>query len=308
MAPRVGETIQPDDLAKRAHHQISEMLKGSSKRLFLMGVLASDDVGSNQYANWTRKTCQEIGVYFHLMKLSPENVATYIRAINTNNSVHGIIVYYPIFGDKRDDEIRQLVAPSKDVEGLNHQSLPRFSDIAEVSRPPPKQGRRIIPCTPRAVTWILEWMDVHDRTRPAGERLQNQEICIINRSDVVGLPLAQLLAGEGARVYSVDISGVQLFQRLYYPWHSEGLHGKDLPNWSVRDAVQRSRVVISAVPDPAFKVNTKWLQRGAICVNVSSEKNFEANVVEVASKFVPRVGSVTIGALLYNLILCSSRN
>lgn len=212
------------------------------------------------------------GVHFHLMKLSPENVATYIRAININNSIHGIIVYYPIFGDKRDDEIRQLVAPSKDVEGLNHQSLPRFTDVAEVSSPPQQQGRSIIPCTPRAVTWILEWMDVHDRTRPEGERLQNQEICIINRSDVVGLPLAQLLAGEGARVYSVDISGVQLFQRLYYPWHSEGLHGKDLPNWSVRDAVQRSRVVISAVPDPAFKVNTKWLRRGAICVNVSSEK------------------------------------
>ncbi|KAB8207217.1 Tetrahydrofolate dehydrogenase/cyclohydrolase catalytic domain protein [Aspergillus parasiticus SU-1] len=307
MAPRVGETIQPDDLAKKAHHQILEMLRNSPKRLFLMGVLASDDAGSNQYANWTRKTCQEIGVHFHLMKLSPKNVATYIRAINANNSVHGIIVYYPIFGDKRDDEIRQLVAPSKDVEGLNHQTLHRVSDAAEVSSPP-KPGRNIIPCTPRAVAWILEWMDVHDRTRPAGERLQNQEICIINRSDVVGLPLAHLLAGEGARVYSVDISGVQLFQRLYYPWHSEALHGKDLPNWSVRDAVQRSRVVISAVPDPAFKVNTKWLQRGAICVNVSSEKNFEANVVEVASKFVPRVGSVTIGALLYNLILCSSRN
>ncbi|GAB1200960.1 hypothetical protein APSETT444_010342 [Aspergillus pseudonomiae] len=271
-----------------------------------MGILASDDAGSSQYANWTRKTCQEIGVHFHLMKLSPENVATYIRAINDNNSVHGILVYYPIFGDQRDDEIRQLVAPSKDVEGLNHQTVHRPSDVAE-SRPP-KQGRSIIPCTPRAVAWILEWMDVHDRTRPAGERLRDQEICIINRSDVVGLPLAQLLAGEGARVYSVDISGVQLFQRLYYPWHSEGLHGKDLPNWTLQTAVQRSRVVISAVPDPAFKVNTKWLQRGAICVNVSSEKNFEPNVVEVASKFVPRVGSVTIGALLYNLILCSARS
>ncbi|KAB8259368.1 hypothetical protein BDV32DRAFT_59396 [Aspergillus pseudonomiae] len=306
MAPRIGETVQPDDLARRAHHQISEMLRDSSKRLSLMGILASDDAGSSQYANWTRKTCQEIGVHFHLMKLSPENVATYIRAINDNNSVHGILVYYPIFGDQRDDEIRQLVASSKDVEGLNHQTVHRPSDVAE-SRPP-KQGRSIIPCTPRAVAWILEWMDVHDRTRPAGERLRDQEICIINRSDVVGLPLAQLFAGEGARVYSVDISGVQLFQRLYYPWHSEGLHRKDLPNWTLQTAVQRSRVVISAVPDPAFKVNTKWLQRGAICVNVSSEKNFEPNVVEVASKFVPRVGSVTIGALLYNLILCSARS
>jgi methylenetetrahydrofolate dehydrogenase (NAD+) len=113
-------------------------------------------------------------------------------------------------------------------------------------------------------------MNVHDPTRPAGEQLRDQEICIINRSDVVGLPLAQLLAGEGARVYSVDNTGVQLFHRAYYPWSTEGLHRKDLSNWTLRDAVQRSRVVISAVPDPAFKVDTKWLQRGAICVNVAS--------------------------------------
>ncbi|KAE8394121.1 hypothetical protein BDV23DRAFT_169728 [Aspergillus alliaceus] len=306
MAPRIGETIQPDELARKTLRLISERVRDSPRRLYLMGILASDDVGSHQYANWTRKTCEDIGVYFHLVKLSPENVATYVRAINGNTSIHGIMVYYPIFGDKRDDTIRQLVTPEKDVEGLNRQTLDRLSEPTEGPRQP-EQGKSIIPCTPRAVAWILEWMEIHDRTRLAGEKLRDQEICIINRSDVVGLPLARLLAGEGARVYSVDITGVQLFQRIYYPWNTEGLHGKDLPNWSLRDALQRSQVVISAVPDPAFKVNTKWLQRGAICVNVSSEKNFEPNVVEVASKFVPRVGSVTIGALLYNLILCSSR-
>ncbi|KAE8374697.1 hypothetical protein BDV26DRAFT_300072 [Aspergillus bertholletiae] len=293
MAPYVGETIRPDDLSTNARRLISEILGDSPKRLFFMGVLASDDAGSNQYANWTRKTCQEIGVHFHLMKLSPENVATYIRAINANDLVHGIIVYYPIFGDKRDDEIRQLVAPGKDVEGLNQQTFDQRSNAAELTGPPELE-QSIVPCTPRAVSWILEWMGVHDRTQPPGERLRDQEICIINRSDVVGLPLARLLAGEGARVYSVDISGK--------------MHGKDLPGWSLWDAVQQAQVVISAVPDPAFKVKTKWLQRGAICVNVSSEKNFEANVVAVASTFVPRVGSVTVRALLYNLILCSTRS
>ncbi|KAF7594665.1 hypothetical protein BBP40_008757 [Aspergillus hancockii] len=271
MAPRVGETVQPDTLAEKMFFDISQRVRQSPRRLYLMGILASDDAGSRQYANWTRKTCQEIGVHYHLLLLSPENVATYIRAINENTRIHGIIVYYPIFGDVRDDAMRQLVAPEKDVEGLNRRTLHQLLEAAEGPKNL-QQGQSIIPCTPRAVALILEWMNVHDSTRPVGEQLRDQEICIINRSDVVGLPLAQLLAGEGARVYSVDVTGVQLFHRTLWPWSTEGLHRKDLPDWTLRDAVRRSRVVISAVPDPTFTVDTKWLQRGAICVNVASEK------------------------------------
>ncbi|KAE8155351.1 hypothetical protein BDV25DRAFT_126025 [Aspergillus avenaceus] len=305
MAPRVGETISPDSLAKRIFCDISDEVKRTPKRPYLMGVLASDDGGSRQYANWTQKTCQRIGVHFHLSQLSPRNVATYIRAINANPSIHGVIVYYPIFGDKRDDAIRQLVAREKDVEGLNRRTLSGLSEITEVPRHLPLD-QMIVPCTPRAVSWILQWLDVYDPVRQAGDRLWNREVCIINRSEVVGLPLAQLLAGEGARVYSVDITGVQLFHRVDNPWDIGELHRKDLPDWTLRNALERSPVVISAVPDPAFKVETSYLRRDAICINVAFEKNFSSDIVESVSKFVPRVGSVTIAALLYNLLLGSS--
>jgi methylenetetrahydrofolate dehydrogenase (NAD+) len=60
MAPRVGETVQPDTLAKNTFSQISERVRKSPRRLYLMGILASDDAGSRQYANWTRKTCQQM--------------------------------------------------------------------------------------------------------------------------------------------------------------------------------------------------------------------------------------------------------
>lgn len=36
---------------------------------------------------------------------------------------------------------------------------------------------------------------------------------IINRSEVVGRPLAALLANDGATVYSVDIHDILLFER-----------------------------------------------------------------------------------------------
>lgn len=48
---------------------------------------------------------------------------------------------------------------------------------------------------------------------PYGNRLYGRTITVVNRSEVVGRPLAALLANDGARVFSVDINGVQEFHR-----------------------------------------------------------------------------------------------
>jgi hypothetical protein len=47
-----------------------------------------------------------------------------------------------------------------------------------------------------------------------------------------------------------------------------------------------SDVVISAVPSQAYKVPTKDLKDGCVCVNVAGEKNFEADVRERVSCFL----------------------
>ncbi len=48
---------------------------------------------------------------------------------------------------------------------------------------------------------------------PYGNRLFGHTVCVVNRSEVVGRPLAALLANDGATVYSVDVEGVQRFSR-----------------------------------------------------------------------------------------------
>ncbi|KAJ5148544.1 methylenetetrahydrofolate dehydrogenase [Penicillium atrosanguineum] len=258
------------------HVQLSDKVRKFSKRLCLAGVLASDDAGSRQYADWTRETCQAIGVDFCLVCLSPRNVATYIKALNTNPCIDGIIVYYPIFGDSRDDDVKILVNHGKDVEALNCRPTLQFPEVTDE-------------CP-------------HEATTRGG-----WEVCIINRSDVVGLPLARLLAGQGARVYSVDVAGVQLFQLQSSSCGVDEIQSL-ATEWTLQDAVKMSGVIISAVPHPAFKVDTEWLQSGAICINVSSFKNFKSDVLEIASKFMPRVGKLTIVALLSNLLLCADKH
>ncbi len=43
--------------------------------------------------------------------------------------------------------------------------------------------------------------------------MKGKNVCVINRSEVVGRPLAAMLANDGADVYSIDISSTYLMKR-----------------------------------------------------------------------------------------------
>lgn len=93
----------------------------------------------------------------------------------------------------------------------------------------------------------------------------------MNRSEVVGRPLAALLANDGATVYSVDITGVQKFTR------GEGIKKRmhevvDLEGKTLKDVAPLCDVVICGVPGESYKLDTSLLREGAVCVNFSSQK------------------------------------
>lgn len=94
---------------------------------------------------------------------------------------------------------------------------------------------------------------------------------MINRSEVVGRPLAALLANDGACVYSVDVTGVQQFSR------GQGIRNRkhevvDKEGWTLEQCLPISDVVISGVPGDKYKVPVHLLRDGVVCVNFSSEK------------------------------------
>ena len=70
---------------------------------------------------------------------------------------------------------------------------------------------------------------------------------------------------------------------------------------TLEECLARSDVVISAVPSADYKVKTAQLKGGCVCINVSSDKNFEKDVREKASMYLPSVGKITILMLLRNL-------
>lgn len=131
----------------------------------------------------------------------------------------------------------------------------------------------------------------------------------IHRSEVVGRPLAALLANDGARVFSVDIGSIQVSTLLQSPSH--GLdprtylqeytkrpttsittksrfnrhHVANPCQLTLEECLAASDVVISAVPSANYKVKTESLRQGCVCLNISSEKNFEKDVRDKVGVF-----------------------
>ncbi|OJZ86417.1 methylenetetrahydrofolate dehydrogenase [Aspergillus piperis CBS 112811] len=288
-------------VANRLLAEVQEGVHTLEKPPHLVGFLANNDPAALMYAQMTEKTCQENGFRYSLREVARDDLEQAILAANADSDVNGIIVYYPIFNNRQDQYLQQIVDINKDVEGLSHRYIFNMYQNIRFLDPETKRQKCILPCTPLAVIKILEYLNIYNTILPYGNRLFGHTICVVNRSEVVGRPLAALLANDGACVYSVDITGVQKFTR------GEGLKkGRhevvDLEGKTLKDVAPLCDVVISGVPGEKYKFDTSLLREGAVCVNFSSEKNFGPEVKEKASIFVPSIGKVTIVVLMRNLL------
>ncbi|KAF2270416.1 NAD(P)-binding protein [Lojkania enalia] len=294
------KVVLANNIAKGLFEEVHEGLKKIDRMPLLVGFLSSADPAARVYAEWTGKTASENGFAFELREVDRELLEDALIDANNDPKVDGIIVYYPIFGNRQDQYLQQILDISKDVEGLSHRYI--FNMYQNIRFLDPENTKKsILPCTPLAVIKILEYLRIYNTILPYGNRLYGRTITVINRSEVVGRPLAALLANDGARVYSVDINDVQQFDR------GQGLRKRrhevtERPGWTLKDCLPLSDVVISGVPGDKYKVPLELLRDGAVCINFSSEKNFTPEVKEKASIYVPAIGKVTIAVLLRNLL------
>ncbi|KAF2731287.1 NAD(P)-binding protein [Polyplosphaeria fusca] len=294
------KVILSNKIADTLLSEIHSGLAPLPRKPLLVGFLSSTDPAARVYAEWTSKTATANGFAFQLRTVDREELEDALLTANTDDAVDGIIVYYPIFGNRQDQYLQQIVAVDKDVEGLSHQYI--FNMYQNVRFLDPAMTKKsILPCTPLAVIKILEYLRIYNTILPYGNRLHGRTVTVINRSEVVGRPLAALLANDGACVYSVDIEDVQQFTR------GEGLRKRrhevvEKPGWTLENCLPISDVVISGVPGDKYKVPLNLLREGAVCINFSSERNFAPEVKEKASIYVPAIGKVTIVVLLRNLL------
>ncbi|KAI1269139.1 hypothetical protein F5Y18DRAFT_414990 [Xylariaceae sp. FL1019] len=306
--PKTCKVVMAERIAKGLLSEVTETLKSFQQdtegRPTLVAFLANDDPAAVKYAEWSQKTCEENGFTFELRQVEKDNLEEEIMIANEDNKVDGILVYYPIFpgNPAHDRYIQETVSLAKDIEGLCHKHISNMYHNVRYLDPPQNLKKSILPCTPLAVVKILEYLQIYNSILPYGNRLFGKTITVINRSEVNGRPLAALLANDGATVYSVDLTGVQVFTR------GQGIRQlrhqvQDKEGWTLEQCLAVSDVIIGGVPSEKYKIPTEPIRDGAVCINFSSYRNFDGPAIkEKASIYVPSVGKVTIAVLLRNLV------
>lgn len=297
-----GRTILASTIAKPFAEEIAAQVEGLGFKPKLVGFLSNADPAARMYANWTGKTCEGLGFEYELVEVEKNELESAIIKANKKDDVHGIMVYFPVFGDNQDQYLQQLISVDKDVEGLNFMYYHNLYHNVRFLDPPFNEQKCILPCTPLALVKILEYLGVYNKLLHYGNRLYGKKIMVVNRSEIVGRPLAALLANDGATVYSVDINGIQHFSRgddLLEKRHKV----EDLDSSvTVKDLAPHCDVIITGVPSDAYKFPIEYVRNGTVVLNFSSSKNFLDEIKQKASLYVPSIGKVTIAMLLRNLL------
>lgn len=297
-----GRTILASTIAKEFVDEITTQLQELKFKPKLVGFLANDDPAAQMYANWTGKTCEGLGFEYELVQVDKNDLESSLIKANKDDNVNGIMVYFPVFGDNQDQYLQQLISTEKDVEGLNFMYYHNLYHNVRFLDAPYNEQKCILPCTPLAMVKILEYLGVYNKILHYGNRLYGKKIMVVNRSEIVGRPLAALLANDGATVYSVDINNIQQYSRgddLLEKRHKavqlDSTH-------SVESLAPTCDVIITGVPSDSYKFPIEYITNGSVVINFSSSKNFPDEVKQKAGLYVPSIGKVTIAMLLRNLL------
>ena len=162
-----------------------EQLPASQIRPGLTVILIGDDLASQIYVRNKEKFAQEVGIRSKILKfdstITEQNLISEIHKLNSDTSVHGILVQLPLPNHINSRKIISEIDPGKDVDGFHPVNVGNLSAGNEA----------LVPCTPYGCYLLLKEV-VSD--------LSGLHAVIIGRSNINGKPMAQLLLKEDCTV------------------------------------------------------------------------------------------------------------
>jgi methylenetetrahydrofolate dehydrogenase (NADP+)/methenyltetrahydrofolate cyclohydrolase len=156
-----------------------ETLKKRGVTPCLAVVLVGEDPSSVSYVKGKQKAIAGVGMEGRDIRLpasiSEEELLAQIAALNADSKVHGILVQLPLPSHIREELIINSMDPGKDVDCFHPVSIGKIL-----------WGQKgFIPCTPYGVAVLLKELEIP---------VSGREAVVIGRSNIVGKPLAMLLA------------------------------------------------------------------------------------------------------------------
>ncbi|HOE93059.1 MAG TPA: bifunctional 5,10-methylenetetrahydrofolate dehydrogenase/5,10-methenyltetrahydrofolate cyclohydrolase [Methanofastidiosum sp.] len=268
-------------LAQKITDELSHIVADYKERGFspkLATVLVGEDPASRVYVNLKKKDSEKIGIdyeEFYYRDISEEDLLLLIDDLNERNDIHGILVQLPLPRHIDSNKILERIDPLKDVDGFNPLNVGRI--LLNISD--------LFPCTPKGIVKILDEYKIP---------IEGSDITIINRSNIIGKPLAAMLINRGGTVTVV---------------HSKTKNPKE--------KIKNADIVIIGVGKINF-LTGDMVKEGAVVVDVGITRDLngirgDVKYDEVSKKTsyitpVPGgVGPMTRAMLLENLIICFSK-
>ena len=229
------------------------------------------------------RSCGRLGIRSTHVELPEDTdesvVADYIRSMNEQEDLHGILIQSPLPNHMDEEALTELIDPRKDVDGFHPVNLGRLV-----------QGRSdgMVPCTPSGVMEMLRWAKVD---------MTGKKAVVLGRSFNVGMPQALLLAARGA-----DATVTVVHSRT-----------KD-----AKSECLQADIIVAAVGRPEM-VQPDWVKEGAIVVDVGINRiedstrergwrlagDVHPDVASTASLLSPvpgGVGPMTVAMLMANTV------
>jgi methylenetetrahydrofolate dehydrogenase (NADP+)/methenyltetrahydrofolate cyclohydrolase len=255
-------------------------LKENGTSPCLATILVGNDPASSLYVQNKQKAAKQVGLATqdHRLEdnLQENELALLIDSLNNDPDVHGILVQLPLPKHINEFNIINKIVPSKDVDGLT-----------SINSGLLLHGKAVLkPCTPSGIMELLDSCNIE---------IKSQNAIIVNRSILVGKPLAFLLLERDATVTICHSKSANLGSLLL---------GAD--------------IIITAIGDrDKFILKAEMVKEKAVVIDVGTNRksgkllgdvDFES-VREKASWITPvpgGVGPMTIAMLLSNTVTAAA--
>lgn len=153
------------ELAGFIKERQARQVRAMSKKPKLLIIRDSDNPVIMKYVNLKIKYGEDIGIIVEdYCAKNSTDIATKIKSANQNPEISGIIIQLPILDKSKTDELCNLIAPEKDVDGLGVNA--KFDSA-----------------TATAINWLLTGYDI---------KLNQSKIAIVGRGKLVGMPLFKM--------------------------------------------------------------------------------------------------------------------
>lgn len=269
-----------EDIKKHILSDVEQLkAKGVDPKLTI--VRLGEEPGDLAYERGLTKNCEKLNIICEVLELdrsiSTEDLKAEIEKLNNDEKVHGVLIFRPLPKQIDSDTIINTLSPKKDVDCMTPSNTAKIfeGDLSGFA-----------PGTPESCMEILKYYDIS---------LEGKNVVIINRTMVLGKPLAMMMLKENATVTIC---------------HSKT---KDL-----KGVTKKADVVVTAL-GRANMITEEYLSEDAICIDVGTSPNKEGKItgdldydnlhgkVKMMTPVPGGVGSTTTALLLRNVVRAAKR-